>query len=175
MFPNISAACGPAGFGGDHTAQTLRLCIGVPYDRAAMANIRRRPTCLMSFNPTLLTISIFAYTLAVAGCAGNPAQRDVHSARHKVSTTAVHAPARTLSHSEQRRYPERRIHLPDAALLTSQPAPDCAFKGASVDAMDATELARLKIEYERQCYQNAEKAARDRLSVLQGAVQHMRD
>jgi hypothetical protein len=41
--------------------------------------------------------------------------------------------------------------------------------------MDATELARLKIEYERQCYQNAEKAARDRLSVLQGAVQHMRD
>ncbi len=41
--------------------------------------------------------------------------------------------------------------------------------------MDATELARLKIEYERRCYQNAEKAARDRLGLLQGAVQRMRN
>jgi len=41
--------------------------------------------------------------------------------------------------------------------------------------MDAGELARLKIEYERQCYQNAERAARDRLNSLQDAVRRMRD
>jgi hypothetical protein len=36
--------------------------------------------------------------------------------------------------------------------------------------VDATELARLKIEYERQCYKKVEKTARDRLSLLQQAV-----
>jgi HAMP domain-containing protein len=60
-------------------------------------------------------------------------------------------------------------------LLSPQPAPDCEFRGANVEAMDATELVRLKIEYERRCYQNAEKAARDRLGLLQGAVQRMRN
>jgi hypothetical protein len=33
----------------------------------------------------------------------------------------------------------------------------------------------LKIDYERQCYQDAEKIARDRLRLLQSSVEHMRD
>lgn len=38
-----------------------------------------------------------------------------------------------------------------------------------MEAADPIELARLKIEFERQCYKNAEKAARDRLSLLQAS------
>jgi hypothetical protein len=35
--------------------------------------------------------------------------------------------------------------------------------------VDPDEMARLKIEYERQCYKKAEKAARDRLARLQAS------
>ena len=38
--------------------------------------------------------------------------------------------------------------------------------------MDPNEWARLKIDYERQCYLDAEKIARDRLGLLQA---HVRD
>jgi hypothetical protein len=41
--------------------------------------------------------------------------------------------------------------------------------------VDPNEWARLKIDYERQCYQDAEKIARDRLGLLQLSVEHMRD
>jgi hypothetical protein len=58
---------------------------------------------------------------------------------------------------------------PDAALLAAQPPPDCEFKGADNKVMDVDEMARLKIGYERQCYRKAEKAARDRLSLLQAS------
>jgi hypothetical protein len=47
--------------------------------------------------------------------------------------------------------------------------------------VDPNEWARLKLDYERQCYQEAEKAARDRLRLLQASstceidsVQHRR-
>jgi hypothetical protein len=117
---------------------------------------------------------VFASTLAVAGCARDQARRDLHSPRHEVGAGPVHTSARIHDHFQQRRHAGLQIRLPDAALLAPQPAPDCEFKGTKVEAMDATELTRLKIEYERQCYQNAEKAARDRLSSLQGALQHSR-
>jgi hypothetical protein len=35
--------------------------------------------------------------------------------------------------------------------------------------MDPDELARMKIDYERQCYRKAEKAARDRLNLLRAS------
>lgn len=69
----------------------------------------------------------------------------------------------------------QRVRWPEAALLAPQQGPDCEFRGANTEAMDAGELARLKIEYERQCFQNAERAARDRLNSLQAAVRKMRD
>lgn len=55
----------------------------------------------------------------------------------------------------------------ETALLTRQPAPDCEFKAADFRTVDADEFARLKLAYERQCYQHAEKVARERLNRLQ--------
>jgi Tfp pilus assembly protein PilP len=128
---------------------------------------------LASFAPPLLTISAIACAMTVAVCACNPAQRDLNAVRHKVRAAAVLTPARTHEDYEPRRYAEFRIRRPDAPLLAPQSAPDCEFKGADVETVDPAELARLKLEYERQCYQNAEKAVHDRLSRLQ--AQHMRD
>jgi hypothetical protein len=146
-----------------------------PYDGPWLANIQLRLADLMSFNPTLLALSILACTMTVAGCACNPVGRDLHPARHKGIAPLVHIGAHPDNDLGQPRLTESRVHLPKAALLARQPQPDCEFKGANVETMDATELTRLKIEYERQCFQNAEKAARDRLGLLQAAVQHMRD
>jgi hypothetical protein len=129
-----------------------------------------RPASLIS---KLLTFSVVA--LAVAGCARDPVRREFNSVRHEVRA----ASARTHSYTEPRRYTELRIHKPDPTLLAPQPAPDCEFKRTDVRAVDPDEWARLKIDYERQCYQDAEKIARDRLQLLQasstcevGSAQH---
>jgi hypothetical protein len=58
---------------------------------------------------------------------------------------------------------------PEPALLVPQPAPDCVFRRAELKTIDPDQWARLKIEYERQCYQSAEKTVRERLRRLQVA------
>jgi hypothetical protein len=64
---------------------------------------------------------------------------------------------------------ETRICRPDPALLVPQSAPDCVFRRPELKTLDPEQWARLKIEYERQCYQDAEKSVRARLRRLQAA------
>ena len=47
--------------------------------------------------------------------------------------------------------------------------PDCVFGRADLKTLDPDQWARLKVEYERQCYQRAEKTVRERLRQLQAA------
>jgi hypothetical protein len=94
--------------------------------------------------------------MVLAGCARNPAQREV-----KAEPVQPAAPARG--------YPELRIRRPARALLASQPAPDCEFRGADRNTVDPEEWARLRLDYERQCYRRAEKIARERLRQLQAS------
>lgn len=72
------------------------------------------------------------------------------------------APAR----SEMQEFPLCR---PDTALLAPPSAPDCSFGQLALKTLDPDRWARLKIEYERQCYQRAERAVRERLRLLQAA------
>ncbi len=58
---------------------------------------------------------------------------------------------------------------PDPALLAPLPAPDCELKRSDLDTLDRDEWVRLKAEYERQCFKSAEKAARNRLALLQAS------
>lgn len=64
---------------------------------------------------------------------------------------------------------ETPICRPDPALLLSPSAPDCAFGQLELKTLDPNRWARLKIEYERRCYQRAERAVRERLRLLQAA------
>ena len=122
-----------------------------------------------SLIPKLSTVvSAVFCVLAVAGCARNPVHREYNPVRHEVRA----APVRAHRYTEPRRYAEPRIRRPDPTLLAPQLAPDCEFKRADVKAVDPNEWARLKIDSERQCYQDAEKLARDRLGLLQASVQH---
>jgi hypothetical protein len=59
---------------------------------------------------------------------------------------------------------------PDRALLAPQPAPDCGFGSFNLKTLDPDQWPRLKLEYERKCYQNAEKIVRERLRRLQAAT-----
>ena len=122
-----------------------------------------------SFAPKLLTVCVILCSLSFAGCARHPAQREVSPALHEDKASAVRAPLRTRRSAEPTRYAEPKVRRPDPALLSPQPAPDCELKRSDLRTADPDEWARLKVEYERQCYQNAEKAARERLALLQAS------
>lgn len=135
----------------------------------AMARWRR----LAAFGVRLCGVSIVFGAMALGGCARTPLPREVHPVRQAAraapvrAAVAVRATVRPPKTVERIRYVEPRIHRPDPALLASQPAPNCEFKRTELSPVDPQEWARLKLEYERACYLNAEKAARERLGQLQ--------
>lgn len=120
-----------------------------------------------SLVPKLLTACVILCALSFAGCARHPAPREVGPALHDGKAPPLRAAARPRQPAVLIRYVEPKIRRPDPALLAPQPAPDCEFKRSDLKTVDPDEWARLKVEYERQCYQNAEKAARERLVLLQ--------
>jgi hypothetical protein len=131
---------------------------------------------LLSLSPKRPAISVVVLALALAGCARNPARTELNPVHHEfkrvqraVRPTPVRSPSRPRVYAEPPQPAELRVRRPDPALLTAQPAPNCEFKRADIKAVDPDEWARLKAEFERQCYQDAEKAARERLSQLQAA------
>jgi hypothetical protein len=91
---------------------------------------------------------------ALSACAPTPAPGDAQAAV---------APAR----AEMQEMPACR---PDPALFTPPAAPDCVFGRRELKTLDPDQWARLKIEYERQCYRAAERAVRERLKLLQAAT-----
>jgi hypothetical protein len=123
-----------------------------------------------ALRPKPLILSVIVLALALAGCARNPPPRETSLAHREARATPVRLASHARVHSETQRHAELRVHRPDPALLAPQPTPNCEFKRADIKAVDPDEWTRLKTEYERQCYQDAEKAARERLSQLQGAA-----
>jgi hypothetical protein len=102
----------------------------------------------------LVRPTLGAIALALAGCAPTPAP--------ETATAAAVAPARAEMQETQR----CRV---DPALLAPQSPPDCVFSRPDLKTLDPDQWARLKVEYERRCYQRAEKTVRDRLRLLQAA------
>jgi len=137
-------------------------------DVCELENTRLHAATAKSFAPAFVTICVVLCSMLAAGCARNPPEHEVSSTRHEIKATPVRAAARTHRYSEQS-YSKPLIRRPDAALLAALPTPDCEFNRSDVSAVDPNEWARLKLEYERQCYQDAEKAARERLSQLQAS------
>ena len=138
-------------------------------DSCEEAGERQHTASLKSFAPKLLTICVILCATSFDGCSRNPAQREASPTLtlHQGKASPIRAPVRTRRYSEPYRYAEPKIRRPDLALLSPQPAPDCEFKRSDIKTVDPDEWARLKVEYERQCYLDAEKAARERLALLQ--------
>jgi hypothetical protein len=92
-----------------------------------------------------------ALALVLAGCAQ--------------ASSPEPAPAATTPQT----HAEARICRPEAALLLPQPPPDCVFRRGDLKTADPDLWAKLKIEYERQCYERAERRVREHLARLQAA------
>ncbi len=60
--------------------------------------------------------------------------------------------------------------MPDPALLAPPAAPDCEFKSEVPAGTDPREVQRMKLDYEQQCYRQAEAITRARIEQLQGSV-----
>jgi hypothetical protein len=138
-------------------------------DGRKFASARLRLNGAASLRPRPLTISVIVLAMGLAGCAREPAHRELSPAPRDVRTTHVRSPSHARVNAQSQQHAEPRVRRPDPALLAPQPAPSCEFKRADVKTVDPDEWARLKAEYERQCYQDAEKSARDRLSRLQAS------
>ena len=75
------------------------------------------------------------------------------------------APAATTPQA----HAEAQLCRPEPTLLSPHPPPDCVFRRGDLKTADPDLWAKLKIEYERQCYQAAEKRVREHLARLQAA------
>jgi hypothetical protein len=95
--------------------------------------------------PRLSTLCAVLLATMVAGCARHP-DRQTRAAAS-----------------------ETRICQSAKVELAPLPPPDCKFRASNLETVDPEGFARLKAAYERQCYQRAEKAARDRLRRLQAS------
>jgi hypothetical protein len=104
----------------------------------------------------LPSLAVLWCAVALAGCAAHPGQGDSQAEQARAGATADQASP-------------SRINRSSRALLLPQPAPDCEFRGADPRSVDPAVFARLKLDYERQCYQRAEKVARERLRLLQAS------
>lgn len=146
--------------------------------RTGLRRVRRDPKAsgpLPALASRLSALFAISCGLALAGCASNSPQRESKAA------PAIHAAAPLHQHESKaappmrvtapaHRYSEQRIRRPDRALLAPQPAPDCEFRGSDdLKPVDPDQWARLKLDYERQCYQKAEQMVRDRLKLLQAS------
>jgi predicted secreted Zn-dependent protease len=113
--------------------------------------------------------------MLVTDCARDTVRRDSTPPLREFKTVAAHIKPHPRRSPEQHQYAQPRIRRLDPALLAQQPAPDCEYKRTDLKTVDPDEWARLKAEYERQCYQDAEKKARERLGLLQASLQQTRD
>jgi hypothetical protein len=101
---------------------------------------------------------------SLAGCAPGPSPEAAQTQGQTQGQAQIQvAPARAEMQ-------ESRICRPDSALLVPQNAPDCVFGRPELKTLDPDQWARLKVEYERQCYQRAERGVRERLRQLQAAA-----
>lgn len=122
--------------------------------------------------------------MLLSACARDSVQHESnppppYEARSEPKTESKPAPVCLAPHvrhaSQQRRHTQPAAHRLDPALLKPQPAPDCDFGRSDLRTVDPDEWARLKAEYERQCYREAEMASRERLGRLQASIQQPRD
>ena len=97
-------------------------------------------------------------THGVSAASKTISPRSTFTRSHRARTRfASHKPATDAS-----------IPLPGPALLERQPAPDCEFRGNP--SGNAGEDARTRLDYQQQCYRQAEGIVRMRLDTLQDSV-----
>ncbi len=115
-----------------------------------------RSTTRSALAGKLANLGAIICTLAICGCAANVPQPESRSEPMRSGVPAAEA----VSHM---------CHI-DRALLAPARAPDCGFGRSNLKTLDPDQWAQLKLEFEKKCYQRAEKTLRERLRQLQVAT-----
>lgn len=122
--------------------------------------------CLNALSRTLPAFSAASLVLTIAGCSWNSAQNKAASTQVSVQERPIQEKSAGYRGATATPRPVRQSHRPNRTIVAHQPAPDCEFKGSEPETVDAEQWARLKLDYERHCYEQAEMAARKRLDEL---------
>ena len=106
-----------------------------------------------------LALSALAFALTIAGCSSPSTEgksvSGLDESIHEKSLRSVPA------HPQ----PERQAHPSTRALVVRRPAPHCDLAGLEADTVDADLWARLKLDYERHCYKQADIIVPGRLRL----------
>jgi len=139
---------------------------------------------------TLLLFSAASLVLTIAACSSSSSQDKSASSRSSVQQRLVWNSSlqdrstqdrSTQDRSTQDRSTQERsvtsrtaaahprpgqTHRTNRTVSAQPPAPDCELKGSGLQTVDPDQWARLKLDYERNCYEQAEALARKRLQQL---------
>jgi hypothetical protein len=144
---------------------------------------------------TLLALAAVLLVLTIAACSSNSAQeRSASNQVSSQGSNQIRLIRERWSRERSATYraaavhprPGRQAHRSERALVAHEAThevthesvsesigesvhespPDCQFKGPEPDTVDADQWARLKLDYERHCYEQAEEADRKRLEQL---------
>jgi hypothetical protein len=129
----------------------------MPLGAASHTTKRKRTETLVAIARMRLALSAISIALTITGCSSYATPDKSVSTEDKAirnSSTSSVAHLRPGTHESHR------------ILLASRSAPNCEFAGPEPDTIDADLWARLKLDYERHCYKQAEMLARKRLRQL---------
>ncbi len=129
----------------------------MPFSHASRTTKRKRTETLVAIVRMRLALSAISIALTITGCSSyatpdKSVSTDDKSIRNS-STSSV-------------AYRQSGTHGSNRALLASRSPPNCELAGLEPDTIDADGWARLKLDYERHCYKQAEMLARKRLRQL---------
>jgi hypothetical protein len=157
--------------------------------------VRRNASAARQLQPVaqaLLALAAVSLVLTIAACSSNSARETsasnqaVNQAPNQIRLTrerwrreksatygaaAVHAcPGRQAHRSDRTLVAHESVQQSaqeSAHEVIQEPSPpNCEFKGPEPDTVDADQWARLKLDYERHCYEQAEEADRKQLGQL---------
>jgi len=129
---------------------------------------------------TLLLLSAASLVLTIAACSSSSSQDKSASSRSSVQQRLVWNSSLQDRSTQDRSTQERSVtyrtaaahprpgqtHRTNRTVSAQPPAPDCELKGSGLQTVDPDQWARLKLDYERNCYEQAEALARKRLQQL---------
>ena len=144
--------------------------------RQSVSGVMQRDTVAR----TLLLFSAASLVLTIAACSSSSSQDKSASSRSSVQQRLVWNSSLQDRSTQDRSTQERSVtsrtaaahprpgqtHRTNRTVSAQPPAPDCELKGSGLQTVDPDQWARLKLDYERNCYEQAEALARKRLQQL---------
>jgi hypothetical protein len=132
----------------------------MPLGQASHTAKRKWLDALPTIGRMRLALSAISIALTIAGCSSYATPDKSASIQNKSIRDG------STAHQTAVANPPSGTHGSHRALVAARSAPNCELGEPEPDTIDADLWARLRLDYERQCYKQAEMLARKRLRKL---------